>query len=126
MNFTIEADRNDAKEVTEKVKFQWMKSVLQQMGIDWGDNLDPDDPDDLSIIQRAYIRRILDQNKNLNIVDDHDGGVVIYVEKEPIAEWKKPYYRLHSDPTELNRHKKWYISIEVSCWSVFDQELEEE
>lgn len=125
MNFIIHADRNNAKEVTEKVRFQWMKNVLQNMGIEWGDSLESDDPGNLSILQRAQIRRILEQNKNLEIADDHDGGIVIYVEKEPIARWEKPYYRLHHDQTEINHQKRWYISIQVSCWSVFDQELEE-
>ena len=51
----------------------------------------------------------------------------IYLEKEIIAEWSKPYYKLIVDHSEIDPKKRLYYSIDINCNSCFDDiEIAEE
>lgn len=126
MRLKVVANRSEAKEVALKVRFQWVKDILLSTGADFTD-IFPESEDelltynDMSIIQKAKLRKVLEQNK-INIVDNHDGSLLIYLENDVIAEWKIPNFKLHFDRNELNPQKRWYIEIEMDYWSVFDEE----
>jgi hypothetical protein len=119
MKFEITADRGDERNVIERVRHDWIVNVLQSTGIDFDDCFENEE--DLTILQKAKIRKILIDNDVL-ILDDNDGCVKIYIQKEIIAEWEKPIIKLKIDQSELDRKKKYFVIIEVSCWSVFDEE----
>ena len=122
---TIYADRSDAKDVAKKLQYQWIVEILNSMGVDWGDSFFEDDPDDRTILQRAQSRKILGINK-INVLDDQFGEAKIYVDNELIAQWERPSFKLHKDYKELDPRKKYYMSIEISYWSVFDEDDDEE
>lgn len=106
--------------------YQWTYSVLSQTGVDFDDAIPEDgDPDSLSILQRAKMRKILEINK-IFILDQQDGSLEIYVDGELIGKWNKPYYKLCYDPTQVNPKKRYYSEVEISFGSVFDERIEED
>ena len=125
MKFEITSDRGDEKNVVSTVCFQWVRNVLEMTGIDWEDCFEGETAEDLSVLQRGKIRKKLKQN-NLFVLDDSDGGVKIYIDTEVIGEWHKPNFILNYDHAEIDPKKKTFILIEASCWSVFDDEENQE
>jgi len=122
MKFNANADRGQEAAVVGKLRYQWIQWVLEQTGVNWGDSFsETGDPEDATILQKALMRKNLDQNK-IEINDLHDGSVEIYVGNERIAYWAKPYYKLCIDNTKINKKDRQYTEIDFECWSVFDEE----
>jgi len=124
MKDTLFSDREDVFKVVEKVRFSWLRFILEQSGLDIEDCMPEDeDPEKMTIAQKAKLRHILDKNKIL-ILDDHDGGIRLYIDEDLIAEWKKPVCDLRHDNKQLDPRKKYYVGINIDYWSVFDEEME--
>ena len=121
MKEQVLADRENCRNVANKLKFYWLHSILLQTGMNL-DNCFPEDndPDNQTIDQKARLRKTLNDNDIL-VLDDNE-EVRIYVQNEVIAEWYKPQYNLNHDPSQLNPKKKFYVSIELNYWSVFENE----
>lgn len=117
------ASRQDAKDRARILMYQWIYSVLSQMGVDFEDCIPDDgDPESLSAIQRAKMRKTLETNK-IFISDNKDGEAGIYVENELIGKWNKPHYKLCIDRSKINKKEKYYMDVEVLFGSVFDEEV---
>jgi hypothetical protein len=120
--YEVLCNRNDFRQTESELKSQFIRETLIQMGVDL-DEVWPEDTIDLSIDQKIKLRNILTK-LDLDIIDDRDGGVIIYHEKQPIAEWKKCRFDLQTDLSELDPARRVYIKIHVDNWSAF--EIEEE
>lgn len=124
MKQIIQADKDNYKQVLHQVRFDWLCSVLSETGM----NLDSCFPEsgnieDQTIEQKAQLRSNLNDNDIL-IVDNSDDSLIIYIQKQIIAEWKKPLYIRKEDIEERNPKKKFYIEINIEYDSVFDQNVE--
>ena len=117
MKYIINCDRSEAHKVISQERYEWEKSILLQMGFDWEDCL-PEEQETLTINQKAKFRKFLEMNKIY--IYDFDGVMGIYLDKEKIAEWSKPRYTLQIDHSEVDPKKRLYNSIEINCWSCFD------
>ena len=117
MQYVINCDRSEAHKIISQERYDWIKSILLQMGFDWEDTL-PEEQETLTINQKAKFRKFLEIN-NIYIYD-FDGVMNLYLDKEKIAEWSKPRYTLQIDHSEVDPKKRLYNSIEISCWSCFD------
>ena len=79
----------------------------------------------LSAPQKVKLRGIL-ATYGIQVIDDFDGHMQIYLENELIAEWYKCTYKLRRDLRVLDPRKRVYLEMEVNCWSVFDDKEESE
>lgn len=79
----------------------------------------------LSAAQKVKLRGIL-ATYGIQVIDDFDGHMQIYLENELIAEWYKCTYKLRRDLRVLDPRKRAYLEMEVNCWSVFDDKEESE
>jgi hypothetical protein len=79
--------------------------------------------DSLSVEQRIKLRSIL-VNYNIQVLDDLDGNMQIYVEGELVGEWRKCTYKLKRDIRELDPRKQLYLEMLVDCWTVFEEDQE--
>lgn len=108
----------DTKKVEEEEKTRFLRDILEQIGVPieefWADELL------LSIEQRKKLRQIL-VSYNIQVVDDRDGGLFIYVDNEKIAEWRKPIYKLKQNLQEIDPKKKVFIEMTVDQWSLFEE-----
>ena len=123
---TIFADRHEAKQVGLRLRLDWMKSILVQIAPDIFSSINKDDFDLSTVTQRMLLNNLVKDN-NLYIDDLMDGSMKIYVidEKDEhilIGEWKKPLYSLRNDLNQKDPKKRIYNAIEISYWSIFDQE----
>jgi hypothetical protein len=117
------APKNQAKNKANLLMYQWAYSVLSQMGVDFDDSIPDDgDPENLNVLQRAKMRKILEMNKIL-VLDNQDGSLEIYVDDELIGKWDIPYYKLCYDPKEINPNDKYFMEVDICFGSVFDNEV---
>lgn len=79
----------------------------------------------LSVPQKVKLRGIL-ATYGIQVIDDLDGHLQIYLENELIAEWFKCTYKLKRDLRVIDPMKRVYLEMEVNCWSVFDDKEEQE
>lgn len=75
--------------------------------------------------QKVKLRGIL-ATYGIQVIDDFDGHMQIYLENELIAEWFKCTYKLKRDLRAIDPRKRIYLEMEVNCWSVFDDKEEQE
>jgi hypothetical protein len=122
----LAADRESARQIAAQYQFAWIKNVLLQCGLELSDCFpESNNVDDMTIEQKIKLRKVLNFNELL-VLDDKDGGVIIYLEKHIIGEWKKPKYELHEDFSQLDPKRKLYTCINIEFWSVFDDEENED
>jgi hypothetical protein len=79
----------------------------------------------LSIDQKIKLRGIL-ATYSIQVIDDLDGHMEMYVEGEKVAEWFKCTYKIKTDLREIDPRKKLYYEMEVNCWSLFDEQEQQE
>ena len=75
--------------------------------------------------QKVKLRSIL-ATYGIQVIDDFDGHMQVYLENELIAEWFKCTYKLRRDLRAIDPRKRIYLEMEVNCWSVFDDKEEPE
>lgn len=119
MKATILLNHNEnTKQVEDEEKTRFLRNILDQIGIPIQEFWTSDGP--LSVEQRINLRGIL-KTFGIQVIDDLDGNLTIYVENEKVAGWNKPLYKLKRDLSELDRRKQLYLEMEISCWSLFDE-----
>lgn len=113
---------DNTQKVEDEEKTRFLKSLLEQMGVPIDDFWTTDSS--LSVNQKIKLRGIL-ATYAIQVIDDLDGLLQIYVEGEKIAEWQKPSYKLKRDLKEIDPKKQLYLEMSIDCWSVFDEEEEQ-
>lgn len=111
------------KQVEEEEKSRFLRGLLEQMGVPITEVWTDDAP--LTVDQKIKMRSIL-TTYNIQIIDDLDGFLQVYVEGEKVAEWQKCTYKLKKDITQIDPRKRLYLEMEINCWSLFDETAEEE
>lgn len=120
MKGTILLNYNDnTKKVEEEEQLRFLRTLLEQMGVPISDFWATDS--DLSIDQKIKLRGIL-LNYGIQVIDDLDGHVQVYVENELVGEWTKCTYKIKRDLRQIDPRKQLYLEMEVNCWTVFDEQ----
>lgn len=112
----------NTKKVEDEEKTRYLKDILDQMGLPIQDFWTTDGP--LSIEQKIKLRGIL-ATYQIQVIDDLDGHMQVYVDGEKVAEWFKCTYKLKRDLRELDPRKQLYLEMEVNCWSLFEESEQE-
>ena len=114
-------DENTHK-VEEEEKTRFLRNILQMMGVPIDEFWIADGA--LSIEQRIKLRSIL-VTYSIQVIDDLDGQMQVYVDNELVAEWHKCTYKLKRDLRQIDPRKQLYLEMEVDCWSLFDEQEEQ-
>lgn len=118
MKGTILLNYNEnTRQIEEEEKSRFLRSLLEQMGVPIQEFWTNDSP--LTIPQRMQLRQIL-ATYNIQIVDDLDGHMQVYVDNELVGEWNKCTYKLKRDLRELDPRKQLYLEMSVDYNSIFD------
>lgn len=116
---TILLNHNEnTKKVEDEEKTRYLRSILEQMGVPVQEFWTEDGS--LSTDQKIQLRGIL-ASYSVQVVDDLDGHMQIYVEGEKVAEWFKCTYKLKRDLREIDPRKQLYLEMEVNTWSLFEE-----
>lgn len=123
MQGTILLNYNEnTRHIEEEEKNRFLRSLLEQMGISidsfWSDETS------LSVEQRIKLRHLF-VIYSIQVIDDLDGNMKVYVEGELIAEWRKCTYKLKRDMSQLDPKKQLYLEMSIDCWSLFEEQKEE-
>ncbi len=111
----------NTRQVEEEEKNRFLYSLLDQMGVPVNEFWDGNTT--LSIPQRIKLRNIL-ATYNIQVLDDLDGHMQIYVENELVGEWHKCTYKLKKDLRQLDPKKRIYMEMAINYWSIFEEESE--
>lgn len=123
MKATILLNYNEnTRRVEDEEKTRYLRNILEMMGMPIQEFWPNDEP--LSVDQRMKMRGVL-AKYGVQVIDDLDGHMEIYVEGEKVAEWLKSTYKLKRDLSERDPRKQLYLEMEVTCWSLFEEAEEE-
>lgn len=119
MKGTILLNYNEnTRQVENEEKNRFLRELLEQMGVPintfWSDEKS------LSVEQRIKLRDLF-INYSIQVIDDMDGHLAIYVEGELVGEWHKCTYKLKRDLSQIDPKKQLYLEMEVNCWSLFEE-----
>lgn len=122
MKQTILCNREDIRKVEAEEQLHFLRSILEEIGLTDLDEYFPEnnDPELYTVEQKIKLRQLLEKFQ-ISVIDDRDGGLKIYVEKELIADWKKCRFAFREDLAELDRSKRIYAEIYIEYWSQFEK-----
>ncbi len=116
--------RENTRQVEEEEKARFLKGILEQCfdGTDVADKIQEIWVEDgtLPVFQKVKLRMILSTYK-IQVIDNLDGHMKIYLENELIGEWLKCKYKLKQDLNVVDPKQRIFLEMEVNCWSIFDQ-----
>ena len=69
--------------------------------------------------EKIKLRSILTAH-DIQVIDEQDGTLIIYIENQKVATFKKPTYKLRQDLSKLNRKERLYIEMTIECESLFE------
>lgn len=120
MQGTILLNYNEnVKQIEEEEKLSFLRNLLEQMGVPvdnfWTISTG------LSIDQRMKLRTIL-TTYGIQVIDDLDGHMQVYVERELVGEWFKSTYKLKRDLRELDPRKQLYMEMTINFWTIFEEQ----
>lgn len=121
MRYTILLDNSEKiREVETQEQARFIRSLLDalEVPIEWN----PDEQ--LTVESKIQFKKSLNIY-NINVIDDADGGLKVYVNNEMIGEWIKCKYKLKEDPSQLDSNKKLYLEMNVNFWSIFEETTNE-
>lgn len=79
----------------------------------------------LSASQKVKVRGVL-ATYGIQVIDDFDGHMQIYLDSELVAEWFKCTYKLKKDLREIDPRKRLYLEMAVNYWTIFEKQEEEQ
>jgi len=115
----------DTKKVEEEEKSRFLRTILDQCfeNNDVSTEIQSIWEDDiiLSAIQKIKLRNILN-TYNINVIDNNDGELKVFLDSELIGNWTKCSYKLKSDPQAIDPRKRIFIEMSVNYWNIFEKE----
>lgn len=124
MNGTILLNYDEnVKHVENEEKNRFLFGLLEQMNLPiqefWGEE------NSLSVIQKIKLRNLLNIY-NIQVIDDQDGHLQVFFEKELIGEWHKCTYKIKKDLQEIDPKKQLFLELSIKCWSLFEETGQQE
>jgi hypothetical protein len=116
MQYTILLDKHeDTKDIERQEQARFIKTILDalEVNIEW----DPNEP--LTIESKLKLRQSL-ETYNIDVLNDTDGGIKVFANKDLIGDWSKPYYVLKQDYSQIDPDKKLYLEMHVNFWTIFE------
>jgi hypothetical protein len=121
MKATILLSHNEnTKKIEDEEKTRYLLGILEQMELPVQDHLSVEEDGVLSIDQRIKLRGLL-RSYGVQVIDNLDGQMCVYVEGEKVASFEKPTYKLKRDYSQLDPRKQLYLEMTIECNSVFEE-----
>lgn len=111
----------DTREFESQEQSRFINSIFEALELPI--NFDPDAP--LTVEIRQEIRQKL-KEFNIDIIDDMDKGIKIYIGDDIIAEWYKTIFKLKQDISQKDPQDRLYIEANINFWSVFEDKEEDD
>ena len=116
MQYQILLDTSaNTRQVEDQEKSRFIRSIIDCLNI----NIDFDPEQAQSMEDKISLRAQLNKF-NITIIEDLDGGMQIFANRDKIGEWRKPKYKLKENVAERDPRKKLYMEMCVELWSSFE------
>lgn len=122
MKYTLLLDRKeDTKKIQDQEQSRFIKSIIEtfEFPIDFDPNTS------LTLDKKIELRKSLAAHK-IDIIDDMDGGLKVFFEKEVIAQWHKPSFKLKEDRNQLDPKNRLYLEMTISFITNLDEQTKGE
>ncbi len=106
-NGIIILQRSEQQEVELREKTNFINGILLRIGFYESE----DDIKEILTMQDLRSLKSLLNNCDIEIIDDCNNGIKIYLENKLIAEWLRPSYVLRSDPNIIDPKKRFYLEM---------------
>lgn len=123
----ILSNHDEWKVIIEQQKSEFVFWILESMGLPQDDlskcfTLENGTVTNEAVtVQHRIELKKLCSRYEIDIIDDMDGGVKIYINNESlVAEWKKPSIRLRHDHNRINPAERLYMEINIDWWTIFE------
>lgn len=120
MTYTVLLDTNtDKRSVEAEEKAKFIRSILAAMDIEvefWS----PEEAT-LSVENKIKLREMLGL-LGIIILETAEGELQVYFEQKLIGEWRKPFYMLKKDLSQVDPRKKLYLEMHVTFSSALLEE----
>jgi hypothetical protein len=110
------------QQIEKEEKNRFLRYLLEEIGLPIQEFWKADELT-LSIEQKMKLRNTL-SNYAIQVIDDSDGYLAVYVEKELVGEWRRCNYKLKRDLGQIDPKKQLYLEMEINCWSLFEEQEE--
>lgn len=114
MEYTVLSGRDQLREVILDEKRNFIAAILEELGIN------VDTPDLTDTIGLRGLREEL-VKFDVYISFNGDDSVEMYFQNDLIALWKKPYYILEKDLSQVDPRKKTYFKVFFNATSIFEE-----
>lgn len=118
MEYTILLDSSAVvRDIEAEEQTRFVISIVEALEVpfEWNSN------EPFSIFDKIRLRKVLGQY-NVSVIDDMEGGVKIFLEREKVAEWKKATYVLKEDLSQIDPKKKLYIEMKCKFSSIYENQ----
>lgn len=118
MERSILLDKSEnVRSVESEEQTRFVMSIVEALEIpfEW----DPEQ--EFTVLDKIRLRKALGQY-NVVIIDDMEGGMKIYLERDLIAEWKKATYILREDLGQLDHKKRLFVEMKCAFSSIFEEQ----
>ena len=119
---SIYIDREDSRRIEEEERDSFIKGILGEIGIPLDDVWPSERLGDVD--QKIEFQKRMEEFE-LDILDDGDHGVKIYVGEDLIAEWFKPQFVMHTDRKARRPSKRLFYEMQIRFWSMFEGDQNE-
>jgi hypothetical protein len=120
MKYTVLLDSSsNLREIEAEEQIKFVVSIIEALEIpfEWDSNAP------FSVLDKLRLRKVLAQY-NASIIDDMEGGIKIFLERDQIAQWHKSTYILKEDLSQVDPRKKLFIEMSCSFDSIFEETTE--
>lgn len=107
--FSVTIDLDDVKETEKWIKNAFCRESLEKMGLPL-DEIWPEE--ELSVDEKTDLRVML-AHFDVDILEDGDRGLKIFVENQVVAELLKPRYVMHKDFKVRRASQKLFYEMKV-------------
>jgi hypothetical protein len=117
MRYTILIKRDEnRKSIEAQEQARFIKTILEVLEV--AIEYNPEEP--FTIESKMKMRKSLEKY-GITIESIIDGSLRIFVERELIAEWKKPLYKMKKDFSQVDPKNRLYMEMNIEFWTVFEQ-----
>lgn len=122
MKSIVLSDREEVRNIEAELKHDFVIDVLDNTGIPENvikECFPEGGYKNFDVEHKIKLRKHL-KNFDVNVIDDLDGGIKIFVGKDLVAEWKKCHFILKKDLKKIDPAQKIYVEIHIDFWTIFE------
>lgn len=108
----------NVKQVETEEKNRFLRNLLEQMGVPIQEFWETED--ELSVENKIRLRNTL-VAYNIQLLDDQDGELQVYLDGNKIAQWNKCTYKIKKDLGQLDRKKQLYLEMNIDYYSMLEE-----